>query len=257
MFGVGEDFDELLLRDMAREGGGNFYFIESSEQIPAVIARELGEQMEITMPGASLDVSLPEGATAHVLHHFRSTVADNGRRLSVSLGDLVSGQEVICVLRLTFPLGTEGAEVASALTLRSSSPTGPSAATTARVAWTYATHEENDLQPRDVEVDREVARIYAARARAEATEANRLGEYSRAMQVVERVARRISAYAGADTTLNGIVRELHGAVATFEAPLMPMALKQEVFAAYSMMSSRSATGFARRSPEAEDRADGA
>ena len=32
-FGVGEDFDEALLRRMADAGGGNFQFIESSAQI--------------------------------------------------------------------------------------------------------------------------------------------------------------------------------------------------------------------------------
>ena len=41
-FGVGADFDERLLRDMAHEGGGNFYFIEGASQIPGMMTGELG-----------------------------------------------------------------------------------------------------------------------------------------------------------------------------------------------------------------------
>jgi hypothetical protein len=66
------------------------------------------------------------------------------------------------------------------------------------VAWTYASHASNDSQPRDVEVDRRVADIYAARARAEATEANRRGDFVGARRVIERTAARIRKYAGND-----------------------------------------------------------
>ena len=48
-FGVGEDFDERLLRDMAHEGGGNFYFIETPAQIPDLLTSEIGEALEVVV----------------------------------------------------------------------------------------------------------------------------------------------------------------------------------------------------------------
>ena len=45
-FGVGRDFDERLLDDMADAGAGNFYFIEGAAQIPDFIASEVGEALE-------------------------------------------------------------------------------------------------------------------------------------------------------------------------------------------------------------------
>ncbi len=39
--GVGADFNEDLLTAMAGAGGGNFYFIENPDQVPAIFAKEL------------------------------------------------------------------------------------------------------------------------------------------------------------------------------------------------------------------------
>ena len=50
----------------------------------------------------------------------------------------------------------------------------------ARLTWTYADDRANDAQPRDPEVDRVVARVFAARARQEAVALNRDGDYERA-----------------------------------------------------------------------------
>ncbi|HET6578982.1 MAG TPA: VWA domain-containing protein, partial [Gemmatimonadales bacterium] len=46
-FGVGADFDERLLRDIARRSGGHFYFLEHPQQIPDYLASEMGETLEI------------------------------------------------------------------------------------------------------------------------------------------------------------------------------------------------------------------
>src|SRR5688572_12412610 len=58
-FGVGADFDERLLRDMAHEGGGNFYFIESPAQIADLLSSELGEALEVVARDAVVHFTLP------------------------------------------------------------------------------------------------------------------------------------------------------------------------------------------------------
>ncbi|MBA3343424.1 MAG: VWA domain-containing protein [Gemmatimonadaceae bacterium] len=62
-FGVGVDFDERRLRDMAHEGGGNFYFLENALQIPDLITSELGEALEVVMPRAALEMDIPRRVT--------------------------------------------------------------------------------------------------------------------------------------------------------------------------------------------------
>jgi hypothetical protein len=112
--------------------------------------------------------------------------------------------------------------------------------------FTYATHAANDTQPRDREVDVEVATVYAARARAEATERNRRGDYEGARRVLERTAQKIRSYAGDDRRLHAIADSLDGELPTYAAPMAPVALKQAYFAADAAAMSRAPGGKARR-----------
>ena len=243
-FGVGADFDERLLRDMAHEAGGNFYFIESADQIPAMLTGELGEALEVTLRHVSLVVRPNGGERVETLNRFRSQRSDQGE-YRVELGDMVSGQQIDVVLGVRFPLGEIG-ETASVVVEAQSSGEAL-AESTIGVQWTYASHAENDRQPRNREVDREVAKLYAARARAEATEANRDGAFDRARHVLEATSRRIREYAGDDRELRELARALHHEVRSFaEAPMSPMALKSAVFAAERTSKGRDDYGRARR-----------
>jgi Ca-activated chloride channel homolog len=245
-FGVGNDFDERLLRDIAHEGGGNFYFIESPLQIPDLLTSELGEALEVVARNVALQIALPARTEARLLNRFRSTHAAGDNELRVELGDLTSGQELSVVVRLRFAHGTDAGRTA----VRVGVASGDQLAQLAEreMTWNYASHEENDRQPRDRIVDRAAATLYAARARAEATEANRNGDYPRARLVLETTARRIRGYASGDPELERLWRALLSEVETFGLTAMsPRSLKQAMFVAESAARSRAPDGKARRS----------
>ena len=115
-FGVGADFDERLLQQMADAGAGHFYFIERAEQIPDLLASELGETLEVVASGVTLTIETPNGLHAEVLNQFASTREPG--RLTVQIGDLVSGQELSLVTRLDFPVGQEGDRIAATFNLQ-------------------------------------------------------------------------------------------------------------------------------------------
>jgi Ca-activated chloride channel family protein len=246
-FGVGADFDERLLRDISREGDGNFYFIETPAQIPDLLTSELGEAQEVLVRGAVLHVEVPDGAEAEPLNVYRSTHGADARELRVELGDLTSAQELRLVVRIRFPSGAPD-DVTSA-TVRVTDHEGSTLGDVRRCEWRYASHAANDAQPRDRVVDREVARLHASRARAEATEANRRGDFWHARRALERTALRIEDYAGGDVELQVIARELRDDVERFaEQAMSPMQLKMAVYVAESAGKSRGSDGKARRSP---------
>ena len=112
--------------------------------------------------------------------------------------------------------------------------------------WKYATHHDNDVQPRNREVDRAVAAVYAARAREEATEANRDQRYDDARRVLEATARRILGYAGSDARLRDMADELAHAVHEYGMPMAVMARKASLYAANSALKGRDELGRARR-----------
>jgi Ca-activated chloride channel homolog len=243
-FGVGADFDERLLRDMSHEGGGNFYFLENARQIPDLITSELGEALEVVMPRAVIEMEIPRGGDAEVLNQFRSSTGDN--MLRVELADIVSSQEVELIVRFNFDRGEVGGHVSTRAYLLS----GDGATIRSdEIQWTYASHADNDRQSRDREVDRHVAELYASRARADATEANRHGDFAAARRVIERTVERIRQYAGNDPALNTIWMELARERPRYDEAVMErMEMKRAYYQADMGMKGRVADGKARRSP---------
>ncbi len=241
-FGVGADFDERLLNNIATEGGGNAYFMRTKAQIQDLLTSELGEALEVVARRAELTLTLPRGAEARVLNSFRTRKSTGRSGIVIEVGDLVSAQEIHVVIRVKFPLGEVGD------TSRVTGSLGDSEGASAAVEFTYASHLENDEQARDTNVDREVARVYAARARAEATEANRHGDFDRARRALIDTSRHITEYANSDPDLNALATALREEVPQYAEEVMsPMAMKSSYYRAESEMKDRTVDGKARRS----------
>jgi Ca-activated chloride channel family protein len=241
-FGVGDDFDEVLLTGMATAGGGHFYFIASAAQIRDHMGSEVGETLEVVAREVSLDVTLPEGVRLESLGAFPART--RGGRTSIELGDLVSGQEVEVPMRLFFGFGSIGDMLPAGMSL--SDRDGALDGAAARLTWTYANDRANDAQPRDRSVDRVVAGTFAARARQQAVELNRRGQYDAASEALKATAKKIRGYAGGDSELVAIAYGLHR-----EADLFGQAMAEtnrKAFHAQSAyaMRSRTVAGMARR-----------
>jgi len=190
-------------------------------------------------------VDVPRGAEVDVLNRFRSSMGVDTRTLTIEVGDLVSEQEVTAVFRVAFPTGEVDDHLTARVALSHRDATSGGAH--GELRWRFATHAENDAQPRDRTVDREVAAIFAARARAEATEANRAGDFLAARQVLEQTAQRINGYAGGDADLVREAAALEDAVSEYAlASMSATHLKASFFAAESALKAREPAGRARR-----------
>ncbi len=242
-FGVGDDFDERLLRGMAEASAGHFYFLEAPEQIPDLLASELGETLEIVARDAVLEVALGPGMTAGPVNRLRWE--RGGDRVAIHVGHLVSNQELDVVVKLGFPPGEEGRRVVASFTV--TDPAGSVEATVEELRWTWADREAADRAPRNREVDRAVARLYAARARDEAVERNRVGDREGARRVLRATARRISEYAAGDPELSALLLQLEAEAEEYGARLLtPREGKAAMFAQYVALMNRTPTGKARR-----------
>jgi Ca-activated chloride channel family protein len=241
-FGVGADFDESLLQAMATAGGGNFYYIADEAAIADYVTSEVGEALDVVAREVALEITAPESVSIETLTPF--PFERRGARTVVQLGSLVAEQLVQVVLRLSFPLGEVGHETGVVVSL--SDATGVAGGAAQALDWRYADHAANDGQERDVEVDRAVASVYAARARQEATRLNKATDYEAARQALAAVARRIRDYAGRDAELRGIIAELERDAESLSAPMAPVALKQMHFASYASARMRMPSGAAMR-----------
>ena len=163
-FGVGEDYDEVLLGQMADAGGGAFTHIRGAGEIPALLDRELGETLEIAARGVSLQIRMPDHVRVTPIGPFPWHAIEDG--ISLTLPDLVSAQEFELPLYISLPRGQEGSEIAIELQLSDKARVLDH--TPVLLSWTWASHEENDSQPREREVEYVIAERYAAMAREEA-----------------------------------------------------------------------------------------
>jgi Ca-activated chloride channel family protein len=243
-FGVGNDFDERLLTDLADAGGGHFYYIADAPQIRDAITSEVGETLEIVARDVMIDVTARDDIRIDAITPQR--VAQRGGRTTIPVGDLGSEQVVEVVLRLSFPYGEIGQETGVIVRLADRDgvvASGPGADTdTLRFAWLYADHRTNDDQSRDPEVDRAVARVFAARARQEAVGLNRDGRFGEATHLLKSTGKRVREYAGRDPELLGIADTLLEEEALYAAPMAESSRKQRYFASANLARSRDAQG---------------
>ena len=242
-FGVGADFDEVLLTAIADAGGGHFYFIGRPEHIVDAMTSELGELLETVAREVVVDIKHHPALELRALSPVVDAAAVPGE-LRLLIGDLVAGQNVELVLAIRFPAADAGIATSAFFTVGDRDAVLKADGCT--IAWQHAEGADLDAQPRDREVDRAAARIYAARARLEAVHLNRLGEYLGARRALRGVARRIADYAGSDTELVQLAESLVAEGAAFSAPMPEMARKLAHYTSANVQRSRDPDGHARR-----------
>jgi hypothetical protein len=111
-----------------------------------------------------------------------------------------------------------------------------------RLTWTYGDDRANDAQPRDHDVDRAVARLFAARARQEAIRRNRAGEFQEAGHILRATAARIADYAGSDPEIRAVLAMLTEEQVVYAAPMAEPNRKRAHFASANMLRSRDTSG---------------
>jgi Ca-activated chloride channel homolog len=94
-FGVGADFDEKMLTNLAEYGIGNYYFIDKPENIPPIFSKELKGLLEVVAQDATVKVELPANVT--VVKVFGYRYEQKGNTLIIPYRDIFS-EEVKSVL---------------------------------------------------------------------------------------------------------------------------------------------------------------
>ncbi len=234
--GVGADFDEGLLREMAEAGGGNFYFAEHASQLSDFIAGETGEAINVVVRDAALIVDLPAGASLTSPNPFR--IRSEPQQSVVELGDLVADQVLSLVLTVEFPGGREGEAVLVRCWLWD--PPGVLDGSE-DLAFAYATPAAYAAERRDLEVDREAMAAYAASARRSAAELGRRGDTAQGRAVLQKMAGDIRRHAHGDPKLVQLAAALESEAAALER-MDSLAYKRLEYATFGALRSKGEDG---------------
>jgi Ca-activated chloride channel family protein len=121
--GIGGDYNEALLAEIATQGGGRFYHIQDANQIPAYVAGELGEVAMFGARDARIHLAIPPGATLVPLSAAYPVVQSEGEAV-VSAGDIPCATELEIPLRLALVGGAAGSKLSIDGRLTFRSPAG-------------------------------------------------------------------------------------------------------------------------------------
>lgn len=87
-FGLGLDYNETLMTDMAETGNGNYYFIDAPDKLAAIFDKELNGLLNVAAQNAIVQVTLPQGTSLEKAYNFKYIA--KGNVITFSLRDLFS-----------------------------------------------------------------------------------------------------------------------------------------------------------------------
>jgi Ca-activated chloride channel family protein len=179
MFGVGLDFDEVLVSGMAEAGNGHFYYIERPEQIPDYLSSELGELLSVAARSATLAVLVSGGAQIHNLNDLPLLGA------LYQLGDLSENSVVDLCFVLDVAPGTPG-PLNLEVTLTWQDPhTSATASASEGARIEAASEEECRAESPDRDTLLQAAKARAARVLSDAVKLNKARDFDKARDLVE------------------------------------------------------------------------
>jgi len=174
--GIGDDYSEDLLAAMARSGDGNFFHIESANQLPEIFETELSGLSATLGQRVSLGVEPQSGIKImDVLNDLDQT--NTGR---YKLPNLVVGSPINVVVRLQIPGLSQSTDLLKVRLAWDDSEQKERQVLRAGLELPLVSAEQFSDFPANETVQEQIALLMAARARREAIEFTDRGDYAAA-----------------------------------------------------------------------------
>lgn len=186
--GVGLDFNEDLMTEVAQAGGGGYFYAKDGNAIQLALDQELEGLEALAARAVEVGLELPAGVSIEQVYGYR-TEAKNGR-IVIPVGDMASGErrQVMVTLRLAGP--AVGPAAITNLVLSDASPMGGDVEEFQAALSAAAITDLSEVTASEqIEVSAVFEEAKAARAREEAAKSFQNGDRRLA---VERLRRQIS-----------------------------------------------------------------
>jgi Ca-activated chloride channel homolog len=231
-FGVGLDFDEMLVSGMAEACNGHFYYIERPEQIPDFLASELGELLRVAARSVRLAVVVSGGASIHNLNDVPLV----GELYHV--GDLTEGAVTdLCFVLDVPPSAAASTDVDVAMAWQDPD-TGEEKTTSSDARLVAAVEAEVEAEKPDEETMDKAVRARSAKARTEALRLNDAADFAAASRCLESEVAVLSELSAAYAPAAEEAATLEQEKAQMSAPMAAMLKKQMHYASYRARRSR-------------------
>lgn len=89
-FGVGLDYNEVLMTDMAESGAGNYYFINDLDKMASILKHEINGLAAIAVKDATLTIDVPDGIKIEKVYAYKANI--QGSRVTIKFQDLFANE---------------------------------------------------------------------------------------------------------------------------------------------------------------------
>jgi len=168
--GVGTDYNEDLMTQLAQASDGNTYFVEASVDLPRIFAAELGNVLSVVARDVVIEIECPGGTRPLRIIGREGRIRDN--RVEIRLNQLYGGQEKYALIELEVPAAREDEvmEVAVARCSYENMLTQGRESSEGRASARFSRAPEEVVRSANVEVQQEIIRNEAAAALDKAVE---------------------------------------------------------------------------------------
>lgn len=189
--GLGKDFNEDLMMEMANAAGGAFYFIESPEVTPAIFQEELSGLLSVVGQNLTITV-IPTGHVSTLRQLNAYSVDVDGKTTTFRLGDIFANEVKTLVLELSVPAMQEiGQQQIATLRFEYDEIVDGTTEHHIQESPVMVNIAEEPLPAPNADVTHSVLLLQAAQARQEAVKAADKGDYNHASTVLRNMAEKI------------------------------------------------------------------
>lgn len=229
-FGIGGDYDEHLLAPMAVAGAGQFHHLRGNADIGNTFVGELGELLAVTAPQVRLEIMAESGVSLELVSPYAlQPSAPAVSRWTVSVGDLMAGEERHIATRLSFPDADEGRTRVVQGRIVWKEGLVEHAGAWHEVTFTTAGEPALKAEQPDLEALRIFSEHLAEQARRIAALRNQQGDLVGAVAHLRAMREDILQYASSDATLLGVAADLRESEEALASPVSPMMAKEIAF----------------------------
>lgn len=179
--GVGQDYNEDLMATMARSGDGNYYYIQSPEQLPNIFNQEL--QGLATTIGTTVTLGIEPQAGVEIAEMLNDLDVNSQGRFKIP--NLVVGNPLEIAVRLKIPAMSQTTDLCYFRLAWNNPKQQERQVIRQTLRLPSVSSEQLEELPFNTEVRQQVALLMSARAKKEAVRLVDSRDYASASQVLQ------------------------------------------------------------------------
>jgi Ca-activated chloride channel family protein len=209
--GIGTDFNEDLMTQLADRSDGNHYFVESSRDLPRIFAAELGDVLSVAARKVVITIDCPNGVRPLRIIGREGRI--RGNRVEIHLNQLYGGQEKYALVEVMVEPGRENEmkTIADAMLSYENALTNASESSVAVAQVRFSRSEEDVRRSASKVVQKALVENEMAEARDKALDLYNAGRKDEAVQQLKEKGAEISSRSQA-LGFSDIAQEAEGAL---------------------------------------------